>query len=200
MPRTRAARRSATAKERRGCQLATTFALPPRKPNARKGSGERCLAGSWDESVVPNKKHKLFVPSKATGKKLVLFAGDSHLRTLVFNPSIFPEEEKATYELAFSCTPGATARQLQQQVANDRETLRNAHREPSLLCLLAPSNIPTEQPTMEQAVQSFAHLLESVKMYWPQICVLDFPPRLSFDDDFQAALRQAYHRAAAELG
>uniref|UniRef100_A0A3B4BF44 Uncharacterized protein n=1 Tax=Periophthalmus magnuspinnatus TaxID=409849 RepID=A0A3B4BF44_9GOBI len=120
---------------------------------------------------------------------LVLFAGDSHLSSIVDKRVHLPED---SFTFGFSCTPGATASQLQMELGADY---------PDLLCLLAPSNMPRDHITpIDEAARTFKNLLASAKEKCGKVCVIDFPPRLSFNDEYQTALGQEYHRVAATAG
>uniref|UniRef100_A0AAV2M364 Uncharacterized protein n=1 Tax=Knipowitschia caucasica TaxID=637954 RepID=A0AAV2M364_KNICA len=70
-------------------------------------------------------------------------------------------------------------------------------REPDVVCLLAPCNNITASKTVTEAASEFARLLDVVCSRWQEVCVLDFPPRLTVEVELQQALREEYRRVAA---
>ncbi|XP_033181092.1 uncharacterized protein LOC113130096, partial [Mastacembelus armatus] len=122
----------------------------------------------------------------------VLIVGDSHLRSVVDGVVPMPE---CRMSFGISSTPGACARELQRELA---ETV--LPRDPSLVCLLAPSNNLTASRTVDEAAAEFGHLLAYICSRWHKVCVLDFPPRLAGEVEVQTLLSQAYHRVSARMG
>uniref|UniRef100_A0A3Q3MHN2 Uncharacterized protein n=1 Tax=Mastacembelus armatus TaxID=205130 RepID=A0A3Q3MHN2_9TELE len=121
----------------------------------------------------------------------VLIVGDSHLRSVVDGVVPMPE---CRMSFGISSTPGACARELQRELA---ETV--LPRDPSLVCLLAPSNNLTASRTVDEAAAEFGHLLAYICSRWHKVCVLDFPPRLAAEVEVQTLLSQAYHRVSARM-
>ncbi|XP_055007060.1 uncharacterized protein LOC129408146 [Boleophthalmus pectinirostris] len=199
----RPSRRSAAAKlrwakqqEKKSVkQVDVGVVLASPQPPPREGTGFRPTP-KYNHEDEKTKRYRLVMPTKSPGKKVVLFAGDSHLCSIVDNRVRFPE---GRLSFGFSCSPGAIAAELKKRLLADRETVTKEHHpEPDLLCLLAPSNLPSETTPISKCVGAFVDLLISVTDSWRKVCVVDFPPRLSFDDDFQRALQREYHRAAAD--
>ncbi|XP_049321158.1 uncharacterized protein LOC125781528 [Astyanax mexicanus] len=124
--------------------------------------------------------------------KLVLVIGDSHLRSFVEAVVAVPEDH---ISLGYSCTPGATAEELRQEILGENIPLS-----PDLVVLLAPSNNLTANMTTTEAGKDFTHLMAAVLHRWENVIVLDFPPRLNEDIQYQGHLRNEYHRAAARMG
>ncbi|XP_026162204.1 uncharacterized protein LOC113130101 [Mastacembelus armatus] len=122
----------------------------------------------------------------------VLIVGDSHLCSVVDGVVPMPE---CRMSFGISSTPGACARELQRELA---ETA--LPRDPSLVCLLAPSNNLTASRTVDEAAAEFGHLLAYICSRWHKVCVLDFPPRLAGEVEVQTLLSQAYHRVSARMG
>uniref|UniRef100_A0A672GII5 SGNH hydrolase-type esterase domain-containing protein n=1 Tax=Salarias fasciatus TaxID=181472 RepID=A0A672GII5_SALFA len=95
----------------------------------------------------------------------------------------------------FMSTPGASAAQLRTEV--EHAVLPQI---PEAVCLLAPGNDLTASQTIEEAAKEFRRLLYSICKRWPNVCVLDFPRRLTMTMDHQKLLSQEYHRVAARMG
>ncbi|KAM4581777.1 uncharacterized protein V3H82_005859 [Fundulus diaphanus] len=96
------------------------------------------------------------------------------------------------FSFGFLATPGASAAQLRREV--QKAVLP---RTPEVVCLLAPSNNLTASRTPEEAAVDFDDLLATICSRWPNVVVVDFPPRLVVEESLQLLLRQAYHRVAA---
>ncbi|XP_077434278.1 uncharacterized protein LOC144059213 [Vanacampus margaritifer] len=90
-------------------------------------------------------------------------------------------------------TPGARASELRAEVLN-----AVLPRSPEAVCILAPSN-NLGRPIAEAAAD-FGQFLRTVCSRWPNVVVLDFPPRLTVELAQQDLLRQEYHRVAALMG
>uniref|UniRef100_A0A3Q2TK14 Uncharacterized protein n=1 Tax=Fundulus heteroclitus TaxID=8078 RepID=A0A3Q2TK14_FUNHE len=60
-----------------------------------------------------------------------------------------------------------------------------------------PNNNLTASRTPEEAAVDFDDLLATICSRWPNVVVVDFPPRLVVEESLQLLLRQAYHRVAA---
>uniref|UniRef100_A0A3Q3NN20 SGNH hydrolase-type esterase domain-containing protein n=1 Tax=Mastacembelus armatus TaxID=205130 RepID=A0A3Q3NN20_9TELE len=189
MPRGKGFRRSLAARKRRAEQLDVPLLPPPL--SARRGTGFRHAVRQWPTSCFTGKAHKLVIPAESPDKKFVLIVGDSHLRSVVDGVVPMPE---CRMSFGISSTPGACARELQRELA---ETV--LPRDPSLVCLLAPSNNLTASRTVDEAAAEFGHLLAYICSRWHKVCVLDFPPRLAGEVEVQTLLSQAYHRVSARM-
>ncbi|TKS65838.1 ATP-dependent DNA helicase PIF7 [Collichthys lucidus] len=71
---------------------------------------------------------------------------------------------------------------------------------PEAVIVLAPSNNLTASRGLENSSADFAALLKTARSRWSNVVVLDFPPRLSVEEDQQKLLRMAYHSACADQG
>ncbi|KAM4579293.1 uncharacterized protein V3H82_008536 [Fundulus diaphanus] len=100
--------------------------------------------------------------------------------------------QEGKFSFGFLATPGASAAQLRREV--QKAVLP---RTPEVVCLLAPSNNLTASRTPEEAAVDFDDLLATICSRWPNVVVVDFPPRLVVEESLQLLLRQAYHRVAA---
>ncbi|XP_053173209.1 uncharacterized protein LOC128357019 [Scomber japonicus] len=160
---------------------------------ARRGTGRRHKVLKWPVSLVTGRSHKLTIPPESPDKKFVLIVGDSHLRAIV--DGIVPMPKSDTLCFGLMSTPGASASQIRTEVLH-----AVVPRTPEAVCVLAPSNNLTASRTVDEAAIDFANLLQSVGNRWPKVFVVDFPPRLTCDLDYQDHMRQAYRRVAARMG
>ncbi|XP_035990195.1 uncharacterized protein LOC118562010 isoform X2 [Fundulus heteroclitus] len=172
---------------------ATAYQEEPRAPltflRSGRGTGHRHRVKQWPRSDVTGLSHKLVLPAEAPEKKFALLVGDSHLRAIVDGFVTMPEGK---FSFGFLATPGASAAQLRREV--QKAVLP---RTPEVVCLLAPSNNLTVSRTPEEAAVDFDDLLATICSRWPNVVVVDFPPRLVVEESLQLLLRQAYHRVAA---
>ncbi|CAL8318241.1 unnamed protein product [Merluccius merluccius] len=122
----------------------------------------------------------------------VLIVGDSHLRAIVDGVVQMPEEP---FSFGVMSTPGAAASVLRTKVLN-----AVLPRVPDAICLLAPSNNLTASRTVDEASVNYVNLLRSIRSRWPNVFVVDFPPRLNCEVSCQDLLRQEYHRVSARMG
>ncbi|CAL8238203.1 unnamed protein product [Merluccius merluccius] len=122
----------------------------------------------------------------------VLIVGDSHLRAIVDGVVQMPEEP---FSFGVMSTPGAAASVLRTEVLN-----AVLPRVPDAICLLAPSNNLTASRTVDEASVNYVNLLRSIRSRWPNVFVVDFPPRLNCEVSCQDLLRQEYHRVSARMG
>ncbi|XP_077367827.1 uncharacterized protein LOC144011878 [Festucalex cinctus] len=97
------------------------------------------------------------------------------------------------FPYAVMSTPGARASELRAEVLNVV-----LPRSPEVVCILAPSN-NLGRPIAEAAAD-FGQFLHTVCSRWPNVVVLDFPPRLNVELAQQDLLRQEYNRVAALMG
>ncbi|KAE8277527.1 hypothetical protein D5F01_LYC24516 [Larimichthys crocea] len=75
-----------------------------------------------------------------------------------------------------------------------------ANKKPEAVIVLAPSNNLTAGRGLENSSADFAALLKTARSRWSNVVVLDFPPRLSVEEDQQKLLRMAYHSVCADQG
>ncbi|MEQ2282361.1 hypothetical protein AMECASPLE_039783, partial [Ameca splendens] len=118
-----------------------------------------------------------------------LLVGDSHLRAFVDGFVSMPEGNLSFGLLA---TPGALAEELRREVLG-----AVLPRTPEVVCLLAPGNNLEARRTVQQSGADFEGLLLALGNLCPNVVVVDFPPRLTVEEDQQQLLRQEYHRVAA---
>ncbi|KAK0135924.1 hypothetical protein N1851_028202 [Merluccius polli] len=117
--------------------------------------------------------------------QFVLIVGDSHLRAIVDGVVQMPEEP---FSFGVMSTPGAAASALRTEVLN-----AVLPRVPDAVCLLAPSNNLTASRIIDEASVDYVNLLRSIRSRWPNVFVVDFPPRLNCEVSCQDLLRQEYH-------
>ncbi|XP_077434720.1 uncharacterized protein LOC144059473 [Vanacampus margaritifer] len=151
-----------------------------------RGTGWRHRVREWPVSAVTGRRHKLVIPSLNQDNKFVLVVGDSHLRAIADGVVKLPEGH---FSFGVMSTPGASASELRAEVLN-----AVLPRSPEAVCILAPSN-NLGRPIAEAATD-FGQFLRTVCSRWPNVVVLDFPPRLTVELAQQDLLRQEYHRVA----
>uniref|UniRef100_A0A3B1IMK3 Uncharacterized protein n=1 Tax=Astyanax mexicanus TaxID=7994 RepID=A0A3B1IMK3_ASTMX len=122
------------------------------------GTGWRHKVQQWPKSQVTNRCHKTWFPDITIDMNLVLVIGDSHLRSFVEAVVAVPEDH---ISLGYSCTPGATAEELRQEILGENIPLS-----PDLVVLLAPSNNLTANMTTTEAGKDFTHLMAAVLHRW----------------------------------
>ncbi|KAG5852587.1 hypothetical protein ANANG_G00064060 [Anguilla anguilla] len=94
---------------------------------------------------------------------------------------------KECLSFGFSCTSGASAAVLRKEVM-----ALALPRTPDVVCILARGNNITLSRTIEEAGKDFGSLWCALYR-WPEVFVLDFPPQLSVDMQYQELLRQEFH-------
>ncbi|XP_061572705.1 uncharacterized protein LOC133437499 [Cololabis saira] len=156
------------------------------------GTGHRHRVLKWDRSTFTPHFRKLVVPEESPDKKFVLLVGDSHLRPIADGLVGLPDRRLSCGVLS---VPGASALELRTEVLN-----AVLPRSPAAVCILAPSNDLSASGTVTQAGVAFGKLLLTACSTWPNVCVLDFPRRLTVELDLQELLSQEYHRVAARMG
>ncbi|XP_062293681.1 uncharacterized protein LOC133997958 [Scomber scombrus] len=154
-----------------------------------RGTGRRHRVLKWPVSPFTGRSHKLVIPPESPDKKVLLL---SHLRSIVDRIVRMPKSDNLSF--CIMSTPGACASQICIEVLH-----AVVPRTPEAVCVLAASNNLTASRTVDEAAMDFANLLQSVCNRWPKVIVVDFPPRLACDPNYQYHLRQAYCRVAARM-
>ncbi|MEQ2301658.1 hypothetical protein AMECASPLE_038349 [Ameca splendens] len=151
----------------------------PRRPLtslvSRRGTGRRHRVLKWPVSPVTFRSHKLVLPAEVPEKKFALLVGDSHLRAIADGFVSMPEGNLSFGLLA---TPGALADELRREVLG-----AVLPRTPEVVCLLAPGNNLEARRTVQQSGADFEGLLLTVGNLCPNVVVVDFPPRLTVEED-----------------
>ncbi|XP_061749313.1 uncharacterized protein LOC133547832 [Nerophis ophidion] len=190
MPRAKGYKRAQAAK----LQMAVKQELTPKPPVpefvARRGTGFRHRVRRWPTSVLTGRQVKFVPPTFHPEKKTVFVIGCSHLRGLVDRDVVLP---KVPLSFSFLSVPGGGAADLKTEVGHLQFTWT-----PDVVCVLAPSNDLGRGPLY--AGREFDALLTSVRSRWPNVFVLDFPPRLNKPVGLQDQLRQEHHRVATRMG
>ncbi|XP_031430721.1 uncharacterized protein LOC116222095 [Clupea harengus] len=154
--------------------------------------GYRHRVNPWPLSDVTGRSHKSVFPPEKSDKKFVLVIGDSHLRSIVDGYVNMP---KGCLSFGFVSTPGAPAAVLRKEMEACCPPW-----EPNMVCIMAPGNNLNSSRTVTEAGLDFEKLLKTALYRWPNVFVLDFPPRLNYDADVQELLRQEYNRISVRLG
>ncbi|XP_061749370.1 uncharacterized protein LOC133547901 [Nerophis ophidion] len=190
MPRAKGYKRAQAAKLQMAVKQEVTPMPPVPEFVARRGTGFRHRVRRWPTSVLTGRQVKFVPPTFHPEKKTVFVIGCSHLRGLVDKDVVLP---KVPLSFSFLSVPGGGAADLKTEVGHLEFT-----RTPDVVCVLAPSNDLNRGPLY--AGQEFGTLLTSVRSRWPNVFVLDFPPRLNKPVGLQDQLRQEHHRVATRMG
>ncbi|XP_062413406.1 uncharacterized protein LOC134104103 [Pungitius pungitius] len=122
---------------------------------------------------------------------LVLVLGCSHLRAIADGFVTMPD---GILTFGFLSIPGGSAADLKLEIENTVLT-----HQPDALCVLAPSNNLTASRSVSEAGADFAKLMTSVTKRFPNVFVLDFPPRLNCEVKDQDLLRQEFRDVTARM-
>ncbi|XP_061749150.1 uncharacterized protein LOC133547483 isoform X2 [Nerophis ophidion] len=190
MPRVKGHRRALAARTKMAERQSLTPVPPVPEFVARRGTGFRHRVRRWPTSVLTGRQVKFVPPTFHPEKKTVFVIGCSHLRGLVDKDVVLP---KVPLSFSFLSVPGGGAADLKKEVGGLQFTWT-----PDVVCVLAPSNDLNRGPLY--AGQEFGMLLTSVRSRWPNVFVLDFPPRLNKPVGLQDRLRQEHHRVATRMG
>ncbi|KAK0147800.1 putative uncharacterized transposon-derived protein F52C9.6 [Merluccius polli] len=166
----------------------------PMLPSSSRGTGYRHRVQKWPVSPFTGRSHKLVIPPESPDKKklclllqFVLIVG-----AIVDGVVQMPDEP---FSFGVMSTPGAAASALRTEVLN-----AVLPRVPDAVCLLAPSNNLTASRAVDEASVDYVNLLRTIRSRWPNVFVVDFPPRLNCEVTYQDLLRQEYHRVSARMG
>ncbi|XP_062414174.1 uncharacterized protein LOC119201418 [Pungitius pungitius] len=155
------------------------------------GTGRRHFVRPWPKSSLTGRQRKLVIPPKFPDKKLVLVLGCSHLRAIADGFVTMPD---GILTFGFLSIPGGSAADLKLEIENTVLT-----HQPDALCVLAPSNNLTASRSVSEAGADFAKLMTSVTKRFPNVFVLDFPPRLNCEVKDQDLLRQEFRDVTARM-